>query len=437
MRFAVLLTLALLPLQWFALAGSPIGELRLHQLAMFGLTACIISVYGFARIGASTRRLQYFIIANIYMATLAMSMDLYNRVPPIQSVQHLLYLFSFVAISGFFWIVAADTTGHFLRALRWASVTTVTMIILAFAASLLKNGINPLAVVQQTITSGDPSLLTQQLFGRAFVGFGLDLDNTQVQIRHEVFGALLLSMYVASWAKIRCPFTVPRHLFLYRISMFLGGLLVLVSLSRAVTLAAIVWPLILFARAVISGRVSGKQLLAVFATVATLGIVAATGFLSVVLDRFTEDTRGYVGRSENIADSIGRIFNNFWTGGYVTETNSSHNFVLDNWQRSGVLVAIPALLIFGYILWTWASLVLTIPTMPLELLPVSAALTLPLFRMMTQGGGQISVNGWITMAFVTGVLHQTQYRFGLEKKEAEAATKALLRRPRPSLVKAG
>lgn len=433
----MLLTLALLPLQWFALAGSPIGELRLHQLAMFGLTACIIAVYGFARIGESTRRLQYFLIANLYMAILAITMDLYNGVPPVQSIQHLLYLFSFFAIAGFFWIVANDTSGYFVRALRWASVTTVSMLLVAFAASLLKNGINPLQVIQQTIVTGDPSLLTQQLFGRAFVGFGLDLDSTQVQIRHEVFGALLLSMYIASWAKIRCPFTEPRQLVLYRISMFLGGLLVLFSLSRAVTLAGIVWPSILFARAVTSGRVSGKQLLAVFASIATLGIVAATGFLGVVWARFTEDTRGYVGRSENIADSIGRIFDNFWTGGYVTETNSSHNFVLDNWQRSGVLVALPALLIFLYIFWTWASLILQIPTMTLELLPVSAALTLPLFRMMTQGGGQISPNGWITMAFVTGVLHATQYQAKQKAKEEQAAAKAAIRRPRPVLVKAG
>ncbi len=135
-----------------------------------------------------------------------------------------------------------------------------------------------------------------------------------------------------------------------------------------------------------------------------LGAVAASGFLGVVWGRFTEDTRGYVGRSENISDAIDRIFDNFWTGGFATATNSSHNFVLDNFQRAGVLVAIPVIVVFLYIFGVWLSLLLRIRTLPMEMLPVAAALALPVFRMMTQGGGQISVNGWMTLAFVTGVV---------------------------------
>lgn len=420
----MLLALACIPLQWFAVTPSPIGELRMHQLAMFGLTGCIIATYGFARIGEATRRLQFFIAANVYMLVLTSTLDVYNGVPPIQPTQSMLYLISFTAISAFFYMAAIDPRHYLIDALRWSAVVTLSILIFAFGVSLLKNGINPLAIVQQTIVTADPSILTQQLFGQAFVGFGFDLETTQVQIRHEVFGGMLLSMYVASWARSRRPFTEPRQLVLYRIAMAVGTLLVLLSLSRAVTLAALLWPLILLTRAILSGRVSGAQLTAVAVSLIGLGGVAASGFLVVVWDRFTEDTRGYEARSGNISLAIDRILDNFWTGGVVTEGTSSHNFILDNFQRGGILVAIPTVIVFLYIFGVWASLLLRIRTLPLEMLPVAAALALPVFRMMTQGGGQISVNGWMTMAFVTGVIHASQRRDKARRQEEDAVKAA-------------
>ncbi|MDQ4038438.1 MAG: hypothetical protein M3313_08835, partial [Actinomycetota bacterium] len=241
-------------------------------------------------------------------------------------------------------------------------------------------------------------------------GFGFDLDTTQVQIRHEVFGGLLVSMYVASWAKAKRPFTHPRQLLYYRAAMVVGTLMVLVSLSRALTLAAILWPMLLFIRALLSGRINGAQLTAVIVTViGTVGL-GISGFLTVVWDRFAEDTRGYESRTENISLALQRIADNFWTGGVVTEGTSSHNFILDNFQRGGILVGIPTLIVFFYIFGVWLSLLVKIRTLPAELVPVSAALALPIFRMMTQGGGQISVNGWMSLAFVTGVVHAWRRR---------------------------
>ncbi len=410
MKFIALGALAGIPLQWFALGASPIGELRLHQLAMFGFTACIIAYYGLKRIGEATRRLQFFILANLYMLTFSAAMDVYNKGIPVQPMQTLLYVISFTAVSAYFFKAASEDDFNIIDALRWSGLVTSTILILAFALSLLKNGINPLSVVQQTIATGDPSILTQQLFGQAFVGFGFDLDTTQVQIRHEVFGGLLLSMYIASWAKGRRPFSEPRQLMWYRAAMVVGTLMVLVSLSRALTLAAVLWPLILFARALLSGRISGGQLTAVIVTVLGFVGLSISGFASVVYDRFAEDTRGYEARSENITLALDRIFDNFWTGGVVTEGTSSHNFILDNFQRGGVLVGIPTLIVFFYIFIVWLSLLVKLRTLPVELVPVAAALALPIFRMMTQGGGQISVNGWMTMAFVTGVVHAWKRR---------------------------
>jgi hypothetical protein len=131
--------LAGIPLQWFALGASPIGELRLHQLAMFGFTACIIAYYGLKRIGEATRRLQFFILANLYMLTFSAAMDVYNKGIPVQPMQTLLYVISFTAVSAYFFKAASEDDFNIIDALRWSGLVTSTLLILAFALSLLKN----------------------------------------------------------------------------------------------------------------------------------------------------------------------------------------------------------------------------------------------------------------------------------------------------------
>ena len=58
----------------------------------------------------------------------------------------------------------------------------------------------PGAGLQPDRSSGDPEVFQKELFRTAFNGFGLDEATVRGNIRHEVFGAVLVAMYVASWA---------------------------------------------------------------------------------------------------------------------------------------------------------------------------------------------------------------------------------------------
>jgi O-antigen ligase len=211
-------------------------------------------------------------------------------------------------------------------------------------------------------------------------------------------------MYVSSWASIRRPFTVPRHRTLYRASMVAAALLLLISLSRSILVAAAIWPLLSLIRALLTGRVSPRQQIAVVVGAAGAGVLALTGFLSLLWIRFTEETDSYDTREDLIGLALERIQENFWTGGIDVTRTSSHNFALDMWQRGGIFTGLPAVFIFLFISLLWLQLLLRVRTISDELFPLVAAMALPCVRLVTQGGGSLQIVEWVTLAFVLGIL---------------------------------
>jgi hypothetical protein len=92
----------------------------------------------------------------------------------------------------------------------------------------------------------------------------------------------------------------------------------------------------------------------------------------------------------------------------------SHTFIVDSWLRSGVFTAIPAAVIVIVLLGLWIALLSRLTSEAEWLVPVAAALALPLVRLGTSGGGLIPPIEWIALAFVFGVLceRERRRRFG-------------------------
>lgn len=429
MRALGLAALAALPLQWFVLLpSSPIGELRLHQTMLFIFTGVVFLTYGLTRILRAISLLQGFLIANVYMIVIWSAVNVYDGISPIQPAQQVLYVMVFAAVAAYFFHACTAPETRIVQAMRWAGLVTGLVVIAAFGLSMLVNGINPISVLQRTIATGDPTILQAELFRGSFVGFGIDAAEARGNMRHEVFGALLVSMYIASWAHTRCPIAEPGKRLLYRAAMLVNTLMLLVSISRSVLLAAALWPVILFLRALLTGRVSLAQQVA--AAFAVLGLLAASvsGFLEVLWIKFTVDTSSYGKRTAFVGLAFQRIAENFWTGGVDTTDTSSHNFVLDAWQRGGVFVAIPGIIVFAFLFLLWFTLLLRVPVIDPVLVPVVAALALPCVRLVTQGGGQIQLVSWTGLGFVLGVLtaHALQDR-------AEAPPRPGIAAPRPGI----
>ncbi len=404
MRVLGLAALAAVPLQWFVVGSTPVGALRVHQLAAFLFSICVFAAYRLTKSGAVAHRFRAFIFANACMYLVWVAVALGKGRPAVEPEQELLYLMVFMAFSAYFFAAATEPRPHLVRALRWAAPVTVVAFLAAFGYSANRNGLDAWVIVKQSINSGDPNILQFQLFRTSFIGFGFDADTVRANFRHEIFGGVLLSMYVSSWANARKPAVHAVERVVYRSGMVLASLLLLLSLSRAILLAAAVWPCLYVVRSIVTGRVSARHRLAAVGGALGLGVVAASGLGALLWNRFTGETASYSARENGFTLALSRISDNFWTGSANTSGATSHNFVLDSWQYAGIFVAIPAIAVFAFIVFFWLRLLSGLRVLPAEMLPVAAAMALPVVRLVTAGGGLVALVEWLTLAFVAAVV---------------------------------
>lgn len=410
MRWLGLALFAILPLQWFALGSSPLGMVRLHMAAIFGFAAVVLLHYRMHSHVPVLRAARYFIIANLYLLAAWAVMDLYNGKLPTGPVQHLLYLGACVAIATYFFYAATRNSAR-VEALKWAALVVCVSVLVGFTVAMFVNGVNGLAVFGRTIAAADPQILQKEVFKSSFAGFGIDEDEVQGNLRHEIFGSVLFAMLVSTWAMRfgRPPTTVQRNA--YAAAMLVGTVLLALSLSRSILIAALLWPLIIVLKSFASGRVSTGQVAALAAGVVLAVGLWWSGFAGVLWNRFSEDTRGYDSRAGNYAGAF-EVLPDYWlTGGFKTSGShvSTHNFILDSWLRGGIFVALPAAAVVLMVVILWLRQIARLPNGPPWLVPVAAALALPVVRLGTSGGGHIPPVEWVVLGFVLGVLSATSH----------------------------
>jgi hypothetical protein len=338
------------------------------------------------------------------MLLIGLLMELYGGKAPTGSVEELLYLVAFVCFGVFVHRAASGSEHEVIVALRWSTLVTLTVLLIALSVSMLVNGVNPARVFAESLTSADPRVLQEGIFKSSFTGFGYDQDTVRGNLRHEVFGALLASMYVSAWA-IRFHALQGRlQLFAYRTAMIISGVLLALSLSRSIIIAALLWPIIAFLRSALTLRLSSRQITTAFVVVVAALAATVSGFGQVIWVRFTEDTGSYDAREAALAGVSDRIGQYWLTGGADTAGTSSHNFLLDAWLRGGIFAALAAAVVVIIVVGVWVSLLLRIHKEQEWMVPVVAALALPIVRMATQGGGRVGVVEWVVLGFVAGVL---------------------------------
>lgn len=403
-RWVGLTTFAVLPLQWFVVFTSPLGAIRLHQLAFLGMCALLVTRLRFAAYQPVLQTTWPFVVLNVYVLTLWAAVSAYHGGLPTSAVQELIYLSVFVVFATFFFWSSLDPEFRVVHTLRWAAAAAAVVLVVGIHVSALSNGVNPVAVLQQTISTGDPAVLQRELFLASFGGYGFDEDTARANFRHEVFGALLLAMYVSAWAVRLRPLTDRLTRGCYRASMVACVLLLAVSMSRALLIAAALWPLLAMWRSARARELTGRRLAAAVAAVGAGVLLAISGLGQVVLAKFTEDTTSYEARGGLYEQALVDIGSHLWLGGVDTKGQSSHNFVLDAWLRGGVLVAAFAAALLLLLLAVWLIWIARLPVEPVSMVPVVAAMALPIDRMLTAGGGLIPPVSWLTLAFVAGVV---------------------------------
>ncbi len=396
---------ALLPLQWFGLGSTPLGTGRLHQVALVGFAAVVLSCYRLRAHAPVLRTAALFVVMSLYWLLAWAAVDLYNGRLPRGSVQELIYLAVFVALSTCFFRGASAEEPRLATALRWVAPVACASVVIGFSVAMLVNGVNPAAVLGRTIASADPELFQKEVFKTSFAGFGLDEEMVKGNLRHEIFGSLLLSMMISTWAMRFGPSVTTRAQHVaYRMAMITGVVLLTLSLSRSVLIAALVWPALALSRSVRRGGLTSGQVAGLAGTIVAAAGLAFSGVGLVIWNRFTTDTTGYDARAENYFAAFEALPDHWLTGGFETGGVSSHNFVVDSMLRGGIFTALPALAMLVIVVALFVRLVISLPQQPEWLVPVAAALALPLVRMGTSGGGLIPPIEWVALAFAMGIV---------------------------------
>ncbi len=404
MRWIALAVIAVLPLQWYVVASTPLGTGRLHQLALLTFAGLVLVRSRFPAHIPVLRAALPFLLANVYMLTIWAAVDLYHGKLPFGPVQQWLYLTVFVAVGSYIYQAARSQNMQVMDLLRWSAAAACVALVASLSFSMTVNGVNPVAVLGQTVAAADPEILQRQLYRSSFTGFGYEDDTVRGNLRHEIFGAVLLAMYISSWAARLRPLATARQRLVYQASMVVGALLLVLSLSRSILIAACIWPLLVFLRSALSQRLTTRQLAAAFVTVGLITLASVSGFGLVLWNRFTQETSSYEARGRLLDSAFDNIAEHFFTGGVNTVGESSHNFVLDAWLRGGLFVALPAAAVLATVVLAFLILVARIHREPEWMLPITAALALPLVRMGTSGGGLIPPVEWVTLGLIAGAL---------------------------------
>jgi hypothetical protein len=399
-KWPMLLLAVASPLQWFKVAGP----LRLHIVVMLAFAVLVLLTHRARAFAPVLRVALPFVIANGVLCLVWMATNGYNGLGFRQPLQQLSYLAVFVAVATVVYRGVALNNRRFIELMRWAALITGVSLVVALSFSMITNGVNPGPVFAKTISNADPEILQKELFKTAFTGFGYDEDAVRGNIRHEVFGAVLVAMCLSAACVSLRPLASQAARVLYRFSIGLGALLIVLSMSRSVMIAAAVWPLLGALRPLLSGRLSPRVVGGGLLTIGLGTGLAVTGVVNVIWIRFTQDTSSYQARDNLLAIAYRNIVTHMLTGGVTTASESSHNFVIDSWLRSGIFGAAAALVAAVLVVGLLAGLAFNLHREPAWMLPVTAMLALPVVRMFTAGGGLIPPIQWVALGIVAGFL---------------------------------
>lgn len=419
MRWLILALTAALPLQWFVVGAG----LRLHMAAILLVAAVVLGTHRGHLTSRVVRLTEPFVIANFALTLIWVFANRYHGFGVRQPAEQMLLLVAFVAVGVAVLAILRSPDRRGVELLRWSTWVCMVSLVVAMTFSMAANGVNAADVFARTITSADPEILQRELFRSAFGGFGLAEESVMGNIRHEVFGALLMAMCVSSACRLLRPFATRLQSATYLLGQGLAVLLLLLSMSRSVILALAIWPLLGLLRQLLVGRVTPRGAGAGILLIGTGGLLAAVGVLQVLWVRFTQDTGSYEARDNLLQQAYDSLGRSMATGGVSTKSASSHNFVIDTWLRAGIVASLAALIVVVIVCGLFIALAFTLPQEPSWMLPVTAMLALPVVRLFTAGGGLIPPVQWVALGVAAGFL---AYRaFLREGDPAEARVPAL------------
>ncbi|HEV2121452.1 MAG TPA: hypothetical protein VGW38_01590, partial [Chloroflexota bacterium] len=369
---------ASLPLQWQVVAVTPLGVVRWFHLT--GLLMCLALSSRNHRDARRrlVRRIRLLAAASVLYSTALVAFSWYNGSAPAEPLQQVFY-----AITGLFVGV------FFVRDQDWATVRYVApaalvTYLVAFWHSATAAGVDVVGTIRTALVNVNPEAIHFALFRATFGGTEA---GGRANVRHEIYAALLVAAYVSVYANHRTPGKGPARAFTFG-SVGLIILLVALSLSRAVILAALFVGALGGLRRFLRGRTTAKQAALTAAAMVLLPLAVLSSIPQLMWSRFVTDTASYEGRSSATAAAVEDVMAHPLVGSGDPGI-SSHNFLLDAAARGGIVTALFALAVFALISWALVKASLRYLQSSSVPLPAIGAAALAVVRMLTAGGGTL------------------------------------------------
>lgn len=389
---AVMIFLAVLPLQWQVLAFTPAGIVRYFHIGAIAMV--VLAPPGLRPFGAVLRELPLFLGGMAALTVTGVTTALFyggQWAPLVQQATYVLIGLVFIAILR---NAISDPGGR--RLLVWTAPVAFVVLLIEFTRALRSNGFSPLVAVQQALVSGDPNTLIYGLFRNGFADS--DLARGRASTRHEILAALLVAVFVTCLAiGVRLAGRIVSGVAVVAIALF-----VLAGLSRSILLWGLLLVLAVGARIVIRRQLGAGQLIALLVGAAAAALMGPQ-VGPVLYRRVFVDDESYNARLDAFSYSSeelwGRIF-----GGGPDVTNSTHTLITDTLFRSGWLACLAAVVVvaviarYGFVAFLRYNNAASAAT-----LAAVGAGTLVLVRAFTSGSGYLHLAEWVAFGIVVAV----------------------------------
>jgi hypothetical protein len=283
--------------------------------------------------------------------------------------------------------------------LAWCGPVALLSFLVVFARSLGAAGISPL-VALESATSADPTAALLRFFR---VVIRTANEEAAVQTRHEMFASLLVASYASLAAN---PRGLARRV--VALTVVASAALVLVSLSRAVMLAAAIAPALMLVRYLTRGY------LPVGGVLGGLAVLLASPWIippvwRIIESRVVDDTLSYEARLGVFGElSAGDVFRRLAVGGGDFGV-STHTMVLDAFLLGGVVAGGTALaIVFMFASLGARAAALYLRTGGIAELAAVGCIALVLVRAFTAGGGLLHLVEWAGLGVAVAVLLAAQ-----------------------------
>jgi hypothetical protein len=412
---ALLIFLAVLPLEWITFAGVQEGFVKPFHIAALVLIIVALARWRPRRLIGPILSRYSVVYVGYALALAATFFGGLTYVDPYlsraETFRNGFYLVTSVVIAG---VVVALLARPPRSGLAWAGVVTLGTLLFALVTALAAQRLNPFAIIGEALIQQDPDIISRQLLRTAF-RTDAGLDDAAPNLRHKVFGGLLVAVFVG----LACRSLIDRRRTVLRTVLAIGGavgcLVVVLSLSRSITVCVVITLALFPLRSLVMNRVRPLRAAVAAMIVLVISVLAVSPVGQLVFARFGE-TGSYEARLQAAGPSF---LEEALPAAVVGTTNTAvetapHNQILNAWLAGGVIAAIAVGLMLFFLLRLWVQLALRYLTgRPGWVLPVSQAWVLgvgiiPLVRSVTSGSLFHMVE-WTAIGIFVG-LHRANER---------------------------